>query len=47
MVFVISLILAALAVVGIFVVIPFVTVYAFWLAVLAWVVLAVGCLMKM
>lgn len=47
MVFVISLILVALAVVSIFVVIPYVTVYAFWFAVAAWIVLAGGCLMKM
>jgi hypothetical protein len=47
MVFVISLILVALAVVSLFVLIPFVSVYAFWFAVAAWVVLAAGCLMKM
>jgi uncharacterized Tic20 family protein len=47
LVFVISLILVALAIVSIFVVIPYVTVYAFWFAVAAWVVLAGGCLIKM
>jgi len=47
LVFVISLILVVLAVVSIFVVIPYVTAYAFWFAVAAWVVLAGGCLMKM
>jgi hypothetical protein len=47
LVFVISIILVALAVVSIFVVIPYVTVYAFWFAVAAWVVLAAGCLIKM
>ncbi len=47
LVFVISLILVALAVIGVFVLIPYVTVYAFWFAVASWVVLAGGCLMKM
>lgn len=47
LVFVISLILAVLAVVGIFVLIPYVTMYAFWIAIVAYVVLALGCLMKM
>jgi hypothetical protein len=47
MVFVISLILVVLAVISVFVFIPYVTVYAFWFAVAAWVVLAGGCLMKM
>lgn len=46
LVFVISLILAVLAVVGIFVLIPYVTIYAFWIAIGAYVVLALGCLMK-
>jgi hypothetical protein len=41
-VFILSLILAVLAVVGIFVEIPFVSMYAFWVAVLAYVVLALG-----
>ena len=45
--FVVSLILAVLAVVALFVVIPYVTLYAFWFAVVAYVVLAVGCLMRM
>jgi uncharacterized Tic20 family protein len=47
LVFVISLILVALAVVSVFVVIPYVSLYALWFAVAAWVVLAGGCLMKM
>ena len=47
LVFVISLILVALAVVSVFVLIPYVSLYALWFAVAAWVVLAGGCLMKM
>jgi hypothetical protein len=42
MVFILSLVLIVLAVVGIFVEIPFVSMYAFWVAVLAYVVLALG-----
>jgi len=45
-VFIISVILAVLALIGHFVVIPYVTLYGFWLALAAYVVLAVGCLMK-
>ena len=45
-VFLISLVLAVLAVAGIFISIPFVSAYSFWLAVVAYVVLAAGCLMK-
>jgi len=41
-VFILSLVLAVLAVVGVFVEIPFVSMYAFWIAVLAYVVLALG-----
>jgi len=41
-VFILSVVLAVLAVVGIFVEIPFVSMYAFWVAVLAYVVLALG-----
>ncbi|MHB1110143.1 MAG: hypothetical protein ACYCZU_07500 [Devosia sp.] len=39
-------IIAIIAVVGYFVVIPFVTTYAFWILVLAFVVLAGGVLMR-
>ena len=46
MIFLISLILAALAVIGNFVAIPFVTEYKFWVAIAGYVVLAAGCLMK-
>ena len=41
-VFVLSLVLAVLAVVGVFVEIPYLSMYAFWVAVLAYVVLALG-----
>ena len=44
--FLISLVLAILAVVGLFVAIPFVSQYAFWFAIAGYVVLAIGCLMK-
>ena len=40
--FVVSLIIAVIAVVGVFTPIPFVTTYGFWVAILAYVVLAVG-----
>jgi hypothetical protein len=40
--FVVSLIIAVIAVVGVFTPIPFVTMYAFWVAILAYIVLAVG-----
>jgi hypothetical protein len=39
---ILSLVLVVLAVVGVFVEIPFVSMYAFWIAVLAYVVLALG-----
>ena len=42
-VFLISLILAIIAVIGVFVGIPFVSQYAFWIAIAAYVVLALGC----
>ena len=45
-IFIISLILAVLAVIGFFITIPFVTVYGFWIAIVAYIVLAAGCLMK-
>ena len=46
LVFLISLALAILAVLALFVTIPFVSIYAFWVAIIAYVVLAAGCLMK-
>jgi hypothetical protein len=45
-VFVISLILAALAIIGKFAAIPFITEHGFWVAVIAYVVLAVGNLFR-
>jgi len=45
-IFWISLILAILALIGYFVVLPFISLYAFWLAIIAYIVLAAGCLMK-
>lgn len=40
--FVISLVLAVLAIVSIFVSIPYFTPYGFWIAILAYILLAVG-----
>jgi hypothetical protein len=45
-VFLISLILAVLAVIGVLTPIPYITPYAFWLAIVGYIVLAVGCLAK-
>jgi len=45
-VFVVSVILAALAIVGHFVAIPFFTDNGFWVAVIAYIVLAVGNVAK-
>jgi len=45
-VFIVSLILAALAVIGKFAVIPFITENGFWVAIVAYVVLAVGNLFR-
>jgi hypothetical protein len=45
-VFIISLILVVLALLGYFLAIPFVTAYAFWLAIIGYIVLAAGCLLK-
>jgi hypothetical protein len=45
-VFIVSLILAALAVIGKFAAIPFITEHGFWVAVVAYVVLAVGNLFR-
>ncbi len=45
-VFLISLILFVLALVGHFASLPFVSENRFWLSIASWVVLAVGCLMK-
>jgi hypothetical protein len=45
-VFIISLVLAALAVIGKFAAIPFITDHGFWVAVVAYVILAVGNLFR-
>jgi hypothetical protein len=45
-VFLISLALAVIAVIGVFVSIPFVSLYAFWIAIIGYIVLAAGCMMK-
>lgn len=45
-VFLISLVLAVLAILGLFVRIPFISLYAFWVLAAAYVVLAIGCLFK-
>jgi hypothetical protein len=45
-VFLISLILAALALIGHFVLIPYVTAYQFWLAIVGYAVLAAACVLK-
>lgn len=44
LVFLISLIIAVIALIGFFV--PFLSVYAFWIAIVAYVVLALSCVMK-
>ncbi len=45
-IFLVSLALAIIAVLGALVIIPVVTKYAFWIAILAYIVLALGNLMK-
>lgn len=45
-VFLIAVILAILAVAGMYVAIPFVSANAFWVAIVAFVILAAGCMMK-
>ncbi|MGH6866224.1 MAG: hypothetical protein ACREDO_08665 [Methyloceanibacter sp.] len=44
--FVVTLILAALAIIGAFLVIPFVSEYRFWILAAAYVVLAIGNLFR-
>jgi hypothetical protein len=46
MVFIIAVVIAIIAILGVLIAIPFVTQYAFWILVLAFVVLAGGCLLK-
>jgi hypothetical protein len=46
-IFILSLIIAVLALIGFFVpTIPYISAYAFWLAIIGYVVLAAGCVMK-
>lgn len=45
-IFLLSLALAIIAVLGALVIIPVITKYAFWIAILAYVVLALGVIMK-
>jgi hypothetical protein len=45
-VFIIAVIIAVLAILGVLVTIPFVSAYAFWILVLGFIVLAGGVLMK-
>lgn len=46
-IFIISLVIAVLAVIGVLVpTIPVISPYAFWVAIIAYIVLAVGCLAK-
>lgn len=45
-VFLISLVLAVLGILAIFISIPFVSGYAFWFVVAGYVVLAAGCVLK-
>ena len=44
--FAVSLIIAVVAVIGVFTAIPYITLYGFWVAILAYVVLAVGNVME-
>jgi hypothetical protein len=46
LVFILALIIVVLALVGHFVLIPFVTEYRFWFAIVAYVVLAAACVLK-
>jgi hypothetical protein len=44
--FLVSLVIVLLAIIGLFVNIPVISMYAFWIAVLGYVVLAAGCVLK-
>jgi len=46
MMFIIAVVIAIIAIIGYFVSIPFVSAYAFWILVLAFVILAGACLMR-
>ena len=45
-IFVVSLVFAVLAVIGHVVLLPFITLYGFWVAIIAYVILAMGIVMK-
>lgn len=45
-VFIISLIIAVLALIGHFAFVPFITEYKFWFAMVAYIVLAAACVLK-
>jgi hypothetical protein len=45
-VFIIAVVIAIIAIIGVFVAIPFVSAYAFWIMTLAFVILAGACLMR-
>jgi hypothetical protein len=45
-IFVVSLVFAALALIGHVVLIPFVTLYGFWVAIIAYIILAFGVVMR-
>lgn len=44
--FLVSLVIVLLAIIGLFVNIPVISMYAFWISVLGYVVLAAGCVLK-
>jgi multidrug transporter EmrE-like cation transporter len=45
-IFILALVLAVLALIGALAHVPYLTVYAVWLAIAAYVVLALGCIFK-
>jgi len=46
LIFVVSLVFVALALIGHVVLLPFVTLYGFWVAIIAYLILVIGVLMK-
>src|SRR5687768_9428546 len=44
--FLVSLVIVLLAVIGLFINIPVISMYAFWVAILGYAVLAAGCVLK-
>jgi hypothetical protein len=44
--FIIAVVVAIIAIIGVFISIPFISAYAFWILVLAFVILAGACLMR-